>query len=138
MLIDNGQYLHVVSVMYGITVFFIKLSILLQYLEIFAAKTRGIFFWTCHALIWLNFAVYVISTFMEIFPCSPLSKSWDPLLAHSGHCAINVLVLNVVAAAANSLSDIIILILPQPVIWNLQMHFKKRLAVSAVFSIGLL
>ena len=38
----------------------------------------------------------------------------------------------------NIVTDVIILLLPLPVIWKLQLHFKKKIAVSAIFSLGIL
>lgn len=123
--------------MYGFCIFFVKLSILLQYLQIFVPrKTRNMMYLASHALIWTNLVFYLISTFLEIFACNPIAKAWNPLIT-TGHC-INVLALNVAASSINSLSDLAILILPQVSIWRLQMSLKRKLQTSAVFLIGIL
>lgn len=51
---------------------------------------------------------------------------------------MNYTVLNVVASSVNAASDIIILVLPQVRIWNLQMPLSRRIAVSAVFLVGVM
>ena len=123
--------------MYAPTIFFIKLSILLQYVEIFVpGQTKTGTYWACHAIIWLNFIYYTISLFLEIFPCSPIAKAWDPLIVE-GAC-LNTRVINMASAGINAVSDIVILVLPQVVIWRLQMSFSKKVGVSAVFFVGVL
>lgn len=123
--------------MYGIIIFFIKLSILLQFLELFApAGLTNTMYWACHSLIWINLLFYLISTFLEIFSCKPRQKAWNPLIT-SGSC-IDTLVLNVAASAINAVSDLILLILPQLMIWRLRMAVQRRIAVSAVFLIAIL
>ena len=122
--------------MYGISIFFIKASILLQYIHIFSPTTRSsTFYWASQALIWINFVFYFASTFIEIFACKPRAKVWNPLLP--GHC-VNLPAENVAAATVNSVSDITILILPQPVIWRLQMYTRRMIETSIVFTVGIL
>lgn len=123
--------------MYGITVFIIKLSILLQYKKIFAPTgEKNLIYWGVHIVIWLNFAFYFAITFAEIFLCNPREKYWN-LLIETGHC-YNRNAANISAGAVNSFSDFVILLLPQRVIWKLQMPLKRKLAVSAVFLTGFL
>lgn len=123
--------------MYGVCIFFIKLSILLQYLQIFVpVKRTTTMYLASYALIWSNFIFYFVSTFVEIFACTPIRKTWDPLIP-GGHC-INILALNVAASSINSASDLGILILPQISIWRLQMSLKRKIQVSVIFLIGIL
>ena len=131
------QYIHVGAVMYGFCIFFVKLSILLQYLQIFVPlKQRNALYWIAHTLIWTNLVFYLISAFLEVFGCKPISKAWDPLITN-GYC-INILAVNVAASSINSLSDIAILVLPQVSIWRLQMALRRKVQISALFLIGVL
>ncbi|PYH88112.1 hypothetical protein BO71DRAFT_404108 [Aspergillus ellipticus CBS 707.79] len=133
--INSLYYFHAGSIVYGLCCFFVKMSLLLQLLEIFGQQ-RGGFFWTCHSLLWVNFVFYVICTFLEIFACQPMAKNWNVLIT-TGHC-LNTRLINVVASSINSASDLIILVLPQTRIWSLNMPFSRKITVSAVFLIGLL
>lgn len=104
--------------MYGITVFIIKLSILLQYMKIFApASNRNMMYWGIHAVIWPNFVFYFAITFVEIFLCNPREKYWNVFLT-SGRC-FNANASNIVSASVNCFSDFVILLLPQGAIWTL-------------------
>ena len=91
-------------------------------------------FWASHALIWLNFTVCSILFFVAIFNCKPVRKSWNPWI--EGSC-MDFGTIGAFTSAFNSVSDLLILILPQPLIWRLQTTLKKKIALSAVFLIGI-
>ena len=73
--------------------------------------------------------------FVVIFQCNPRAKFWNPTLP--GHC-INSDAVDVVTAAINVLSDIVLLLLPLKCVWELQMQSRSKVAVSAVFLTGIL
>ena len=132
-----AQYIWIGTVLYGVCIFFVKLSILLQYLQMFAPlNSRNGLYWTSHALIWTNLVFYLIGSFVVLFGCKPIAKAWDPLIIN-GHC-INTLAANVASGTINSLSDLVILVLPQVSIWRLQMALRRKIQISALFLIGLL
>lgn len=66
--------------------------------------------------------------------CRPLQHFWDPLV--EGHCG-NGRIADVISAVFNSAADIIILILPQTIIWKLHMAPEKKFGIAAIFAIGL-
>lgn len=133
------QYDCVGAFMYGLGIFFIKLSILLQYLQIFAPlKSRNMIYWASHALIWMNLVFYFVCGILEIFACKAISKSTDPFTKKGKKDYINPFVLGAAASSINVLSDFSILILPQISIWKLQLAVKKKLQISAVFLLGVL
>lgn len=122
-------------IVYGFAVFTIKLAILLEFLRIFSPGKNHYTFWIYHSLIWLNFLFYAIVSFLSIFPCQPIKKFWKPWI--DGRC-LDSAKINIAIACFNSASDLSLLIVPQNVIWNLQMSFKRRIGVSAIFLVGLL
>ncbi|PWY83833.1 hypothetical protein BO94DRAFT_599249 [Aspergillus sclerotioniger CBS 115572] len=126
-------YFHVASIIYGICIFFIKASILLQLVEIFGQQ-RDYFSWSCHLLLWTNLIFYLISLLIEVFSCRPVSKAWDILTP--GSC-LNTRLVNVVASSVNCISDLIILVLPQTRIWRLHTAFHRKLTVATVFLLGI-
>lgn len=131
-----NKNLHLGSIIYCSVILPIKISVLVQYIRIFSPSERQWFYWSCHALIWLNFLLYTILFFIEIFPCKPRAKAWDPMIT-TGKC-LDLMTINVVSSALNVNSDFIILLLPQRIIWNLQLSVKKRLGISLVFATALL
>ena len=120
--------------------FLIKLAILLQLLRVFVPfSKRNVMFWTCHVLIWLNFFYYTAYVFLAIFHCSPVKKGWSQQVYPpiKGSC-INLRKAYIAGAAINTASDISIVILPQFVIWRLQLSLKRQIGLCLIFLIGLL
>ena len=120
--------------------FLIKLTILLQFLRVFVPlHKRNAMSWICHALIWLNFFYYTTYVFLAIFYCTPIKKGWSQQVYPpiKGSC-LNLRTAYIAGAAINTASDLSIVILPQPVIWHLQLSSKRKLGLCLIFLVGLL
>ena len=133
-LANASKYANICETVYTATVFFAKLSILLQMLALFGGNRKGTIYWVVHVSIWINFAFYFASAFAIIFSCIPRERIWNPLI--NGSC-INVYGLIISSGALNCLSNLSMLILPIAVIFRLQMELKKKLGICAVFAFGL-
>lgn len=70
----------------------------------------------------------------EFLICRPLSFQWDKSI--HGDCGSQRLAF-MVPGIINLALDILIIFLPMPMLWNLQMKIKKKMATSAVFGIGI-
>ena len=130
--------------MFGVITFALKVSILLQYIEIFVPlKTSNDIFWACHSIIWANLVFYTTVFFLQIFGCRPVERIWNPYV-HAASCINGGSILDSAASlytasrAINAASDIIILVLPQLVIRKLQMSSQKKIGISVVFLFGVL
>lgn len=114
----------------------VKVTILLEWRNIFVPRgTRNYFFWTAHALMWINVLFYVAAIFAVNLSCIPCEKYWNRLLP--GHC-MATRPLEIASALVNFLVDIGILLLPQRVKWRLNMPTRKKAGVSGIFSLGVL
>lgn len=100
-------------------------------------KTRNVFYWCSTALIVLNSLYYTAATVSQNLACTPHSYNYDKLLPGGGHC-VDTKRLNLASACINLVSDVAILVLPQQIIWRLQMSTKRRLGLSIIFAAGLL
>lgn len=101
---------------------FVRQAILLQWITIFVPKgTRNLFFWTCHVVFWVNTVFYITTGVLIIV---------DQRSGGEG--------LSLASACVNMIIDIIILFLPQKVIWSLHMSNARKVGISAVFSLGVL
>ncbi|KAG7001877.1 hypothetical protein G7Y79_00030g064100 [Physcia stellaris] len=135
-LIPILYYTNITSIIYCFTTFIIKLSILLQYLKIFPpVQKKDLMCWGTYLLIWLNFGFYIADIFAELFLCSPREKYWNVLIT-TGHC-YSATTVNIASGTFNTISDFLTLLLPQRVIWKLQMPLKRKLGISAIFLTGL-
>ena len=139
--------------MYCPVAILVKVSILLQYITLFVVNRGSAFHYVIHMVIWTNVVFYTIVFFLVIFQvfwvpycsctkwttnyqqCTPSAKEWDESL--TGHCTSEHQ-LSISTAAINVVSDFVILVLPFHRIWNLQMHWKRKSKILAVFTIGLL
>lgn len=125
------------SILYAPTIFLIKLSILSQYIHVFMPNKQPRFlYWSTVVLIGGNLCSYLVLLILQIWSCKPIRKSWDPFVV-GGSC-IDVLALNVGASTVNVVSDSVIFLLPQAIIWRLHMPTKQKLAVSLMFFIAIL
>ncbi|MCJ1449718.1 hypothetical protein MMC28_000046 [Mycoblastus sanguinarius] len=131
-------WVNIVSIVYGPTLFSIKLSILLQYLRIFVPDRKGNMpmYIAVHVCIWSIFGFYLIITLAQIAACQPREKIWDPLMT-TGHC-FSQDAINESTGIFNIISDFAILILPMPSLWKLQLPSKQKVLVSSIFATGFL
>ena len=70
---------------------------------------------------------------MQFLICRPLAKNWNPLLPGTcGDSIKSVLATSII----NVTIDLIIIILPMPVLWGLQMALKRKVQLSVIFGLG--
>ncbi|RFU27368.1 hypothetical protein B7463_g8972, partial [Scytalidium lignicola] len=109
-----------------------KVSLCLSYLRIITTATRNY-----RRIVWLVLitciAGHLGGILVLIFLCSPVEKSWKPLIA--GTCIPNA---NSVygLGAVSIFYDIIILILPIPMLLSLQINTRKRIGLVGIFCLG--
>lgn len=117
----------------------VKAALLLDWIRIFVPgrKTRNTFFWCSTMIIVLNTMFYTAATITLNLACTPYRYNWDKLLPGGGHC-VDIKSMYLAGACINLVSDVTILILPQQIVWRLQMSTKRRFGVSIVFAAGVL
>ena len=77
---------------------------------------------------------YLFSGFCtQIFGCQPIAKSWKPQVP--GHCIVT-LKADYGYASLNFITDLLIFILPLPMVWRLQLSPVDKLGVLVIFMIG--
>ncbi|KAJ0115242.1 hypothetical protein J7T55_001652 [Diaporthe amygdali] len=135
--VDFSWRLHLASNFYGLTLLCLKLAILIDWLHLFNPRMqRNTVFWTIHVLLIMNTIYYISAFFLDRFRCSPIEKTWNPLYV-GGSCPIDANALNIVSSLLNLISDFIILLLPQWIIWRLNLTKAKKLGASLLFVIGI-
>jgi hypothetical protein len=67
--------------------------------------------------------------------CRPVSQQWDP--QPGGSCR-DITIDQLASVSLNMVIDIAIVILPLPVLWGLQLALRSKVAITVMFSIGLL
>jgi len=111
---------------------FIKTSMVFFYLRIFG--TKNAFKITAYATI-TSIVLWAISVVLETFLlCRPVAFNWDQTV--KGTCGDRNTVY-VSAGALNIVSDFMVLALPIPHIWDLQLPLARKLGLVVMFSLGI-
>lgn len=109
-----------------------KSSALFFYARIFSISKFKYALWVVHAMNvgWLV-GILISVTFM----CNPIQKAWDVSLP--GTC-LNTGRLWLGSGLASLIIDVIILVMPLPMLWKLKMKTIRRIQISGVFICGYL
>ncbi|RDW84879.1 hypothetical protein BP6252_02469 [Coleophoma cylindrospora] len=111
---------------------FAKCSVLLFYQRIFPNKTFRAIVW---AVIAFTATYSTASVFVNIFSCNPVAKSWDLKYASVGTC-INRPVFYFAQASLGIFTDFATVITPLPMMYNLQMPTRQKIAVAGILTTG--
>ncbi|KAH0026854.1 hypothetical protein KCU78_g4211, partial [Aureobasidium melanogenum] len=121
----------VCAVMYSITMLFAKLSILMLYRRLFPIVN---FAWSWWFVTAFTVAYSVGGIFSSLFQCRPMASAWTLDIAPE-YC-ISTQKFYTANAALNVVSDIMILLLPAPIVWGLQTDTRKKIILTGLFSMG--
>ncbi|KIV92878.1 hypothetical protein PV10_04142 [Exophiala mesophila] len=111
-----------------------RMSIYVFYLRIFSASTT--FRRWVYVLMILNVLAAVLFVFLGIFQCRPISYAWTLWDGqHRGKC-LNVRALGVSSGFVNVVFDFVTLVLPMPILLNLNMRIGRKIQVIAMFCVG--
>ncbi|KAF1958161.1 hypothetical protein CC80DRAFT_469031 [Byssothecium circinans] len=108
-----------------------KLAVLVLYLRIFSIQKYRIATWATGALVvitWLGALIGSLSI------CKPLAYQWDKTIP-GGRCG-NLIRGYQLIGIPNLLSDIIMMVLPLPAIWKLQMGIAAKIGLVVTFLFG--
>lgn len=70
------------------------------------------------------------------FGCRPFRYTWDKTVP-GGHC-VNENAVGYGITATNIVTDIVVLVLPIPWLWKLQLETSRKLAIVGIFLLGCL
>lgn len=110
---------------------FIKFAILWMYTRIFA---------TAQFKRWSRILMGVVGAYGVAFlilfmsRCTPMSQQWAPV--EGGHCR-DITIDQIVSVTINIVVDIAMTALPMPALWGLQMPLRNKVAVTAMFGMGI-
>ncbi|KAL2814581.1 hypothetical protein BJX63DRAFT_193130 [Aspergillus granulosus] len=78
----------------------------------------------------------VLFILFSIFQCRPIHAYWDLEPQYSYHC-LNDGAIVFSASVINIFTDVLVTILPMPLIWNLKLPTRQRVAVISIFALGI-
>lgn len=127
-----AKFLLIAEILYVYNLVWTKISFLLMYYRIFHFPffKRWAYAIGAFVIIWV-----ITITFLFIFICVPVQKLWYPQLP--GRC-INQVGTWIANATSTILTDLVILVLPIPQIWKLQLKKFEKVALTFTFCLGFL
>lgn len=130
-LITSEKYALAIPVVYLPAVILTKLALLVMYTRIFIKRTDLIACWVVAALLITNFVGAMIAGFLM---CVPLEYLWNRSIP-GGHC-ININAWYRWSSLMNIITDVVMLILPLPVIWKIQTSRRVKIGITITFATG--
>ncbi|ROV94600.1 hypothetical protein VPNG_09203 [Cytospora leucostoma] len=107
-----------------------KISILLLYRRIFPSHKFRMVLWCVGGFI-LAFAI--TGTFLQIFQCIPIEAIWYTDLARR---CVNISADYIAMGTINIVTDVVVLCLPMPQLWRLQMSRTRKAQLMGMFLLG--
>lgn len=111
----------------------VKLTLLLQYYRLMSVSNMGIVFLVAIFIVCLW---TVSQIFVMLLMCIPLQRVWDRTV--QGSCGPKVLTLWYFNGIFNIVSDVVIFMLPLPVLCELQLPRSQKLCLIGIFCLGFL
>ena len=108
-----------------------KMSILLLYLRIF--NVDKVFRYCTWTVMFITFGYLFSNFWTQIFGCQPIAKHWRPEIP--GHCILEMKA-TYGYGSLNFITDILIFVLPLPMVWRMQLSLKKKLGLLVIFMVG--
>jgi hypothetical protein len=119
---------------YQIGISFFKIALLISYLRLLKGTDQKTYRYVVFGTILLVFLGHLGCALSLIFACNPVDKSWNPLKA--GTCLAAGPSFTAYAVVT-IVSDIVVAILPLPVLLKLNIQTSKKVGLIGIFLLGL-
>ncbi|KAF2466939.1 uncharacterized protein BDR25DRAFT_292634 [Lindgomyces ingoldianus] len=119
------------EIIYSLSIPFPKLAILCLYFRLFTSKISHYILYTTGFLILATFVFAFVSIFAN---CRPFQYYWDKRI--QGHCTMDVVTVFRFYSIPNICTDITLLILPIPALWNLHVGMWTKIGLFMTFLIS--
>jgi hypothetical protein len=104
------------------------------YRKIFNCHKR--FLWAVNIVLALC-GIFLLGHYIGLLTmCDPIDYEWDWRIK-DGHCGLDPDLAFVVSGIYNIVLDITLVILPAPIVWQLQLPLIKKISVTAMFALGI-
>ena len=116
---------------YALSLLLPRLIILSIYLRFFVHRRFRI---VCWILVVISILYFCVAIMINMFSCRPLQALWEPQLQNAQCIDLNTWWIS--SSAPNIAMDLVVEILPIPVIWNLKLPMKDRIGLVLIFASG--
>ncbi|KAK7966922.1 uncharacterized protein PG986_001199 [Apiospora aurea] len=133
-------YAFLFGVFYSSALGLIKIAIPLEWSRIFVppgTRKKSYFWWGSMFIVALQSLVLVVITILLNVQCIPHEAIWDVTKVAGAKC-FPLPILQKVSASTHFVTDVIMVLLPQKVVWSLNLSMQKKVGLAFVFSLGIL
>ncbi|CAJ2508865.1 Uu.00g138910.m01.CDS01 [Anthostomella pinea] len=130
------QAVYSTRLLYVVSVMFVKLSLLVFYLRL---DRRPCMRYTVYFLMFVVVGFSIASFFILTFTCYPPEMFWDMTGTVKGSCinAKSQQAFYDANGVLNIIIDLAIYVTPMPMFWNIQISLRQKLALTAIFGLGI-
>ena len=121
------------SILYSIVICIAKVAVLFLYRRVFSPRKWSLFDLSIVVLIVIMVIFYTITCFVKIFECTPRAKIYNPSI--QGACLSSNAIIGA-SGIFNTITDVLILLLPIRAVWNLKTTLGKKIVVVLAFTFG--
>ncbi|KAI9825359.1 MAG: hypothetical protein M1826_007037 [Phylliscum demangeonii] len=121
------------SIVYTFHIWAIKTSILLFFRRFIPS---GPYRKAAYGMIILNTMFTIAIVIATIFQCKPVSTVWNIFVRTPTSCSVQEPVLQIVTSGINLATDLLILVLPFPTVFLLQLERRKKWGLALVFLVA--
>jgi len=125
------RYFWLSEAFYYACVTIVKISAILFFMRIFDSVRW--FIWLARCILALMIPWGIISTVVSIVQCNPVPAAWDHTI--HGQC-ISLMAFFVATAIVGAIADLVVLIMPLPLLYSLRLTLAQKLALVPVFGVG--
>lgn len=126
------EYFYIAENAYVVAITLAKISILFLYLRLF--EHHPSFRLAAHITIFSTAVATLVLSFITIFSCYPVAYFWDRDIK-GGRC-LNIQNVAYAVGALSIVEDLVIVALPFPVLFRLQMSTSKKVGIGVMFVLG--
>ena len=127
----HNDSVYLCQIFWSTQILLVKLSILCLYLRIFPSRSFRL---TVYITIGILVGTFFPLVFMAAFQCLPIEAIWNIDIKHAK--CLNLENIALASGAINMLTELIILILPMPVVRSLHLSTKRRIRLYVLFGAG--
>ncbi|KAE8391182.1 hypothetical protein BDV23DRAFT_171776 [Aspergillus alliaceus] len=115
----------------------IKTAILMDWCRVFVMvdRPKSFFWWGCTIVSFIQCLWGVLCITLLNTQCRPHRAIWEFYLPSKCYSLPDVMLCS---ASVQVISDVTMFLLPQKMIWGLQMSWQKKLGISVIFGVGIL
>lgn len=129
--------LFALQIIYNLVHLAIKISILLLYKKIFALNSQ-LFRYVWYSVLAYVIICAIIGLAIAVTLCEPVRFAWEQALGTINGTCPHLVSARMSAAVTLMAADVIILVMPMPMLWSLQMKLSRKIQLIALFGIGFL